>query len=217
MDSLQLFNVVPPQKKLNTFVIGMVQSVVHTLLRKAADTVETASFPRPPPVSFQPKNILPELVSYREDPGDEYWIHFPNFFPTSPQTKINFRMIPKLADEARFGNKDIVKWLVEGFTEGFRVGASLAARTSVETSNAKSAAVSGVRTSDAVASWVQKGYVSGPYTTLPLENFRINSLLAIAKPTGDIRPVLILRRFYQRFDNLLPLPCHNINNREVPC
>lgn len=149
-------------------------------------------FVRPPPPPFVPKCDLPILESYLSSPGQDYWLHFPKFYPDSPETQINYKNLPQLAEQARFGNRDIIDWLVEGFSQGFRIGASPSARVASEVKNSPSAALSGERTSDAIASWVAAGYVSGPYDSPPLEQFRTNPLLAVIKSTGDIRPVLDL-------------------------
>ena len=55
--------------------------------------------------------------------------------------------------------------------------------------NSKDVLKYGEQITDTVALWVKKGFVSGPFESPPLENFRVNQLLAIDQ--GDkIRPVL---------------------------
>jgi hypothetical protein len=55
--------------------------------------------------------------------------------------------------------------------------------------NAPSAIRHGVEVTDAIACWVKAGFAAGPFDSPPLENFRVNSLIAI--PQGPkVRPVL---------------------------
>jgi len=57
--------------------------------------------------------------------------------------------------------------------------------------NAKSAIEHGERLTDAVASWVRKGMVAGPYSRAPLKGFRINPLMVVAQK-GKVRPIMNL-------------------------
>jgi hypothetical protein len=57
--------------------------------------------------------------------------------------------------------------------------------------NAKSAIEHGEMMTDTIASWVKKGVVAGPFAKKPLENFRVNPLMAVAQK-DKVRPILNL-------------------------
>jgi hypothetical protein len=48
--------------------------------------------------------------------------------------------------------------------------------------NSKAAITHGAAVTDAIASWIQKGFVAGPFCAPPTEKFRANSILAIPQP-----------------------------------
>jgi hypothetical protein len=58
-------------------------------------------------------------------------------------------------------------------------------------SNANNTVKYGKEVADAIASWVSKGFVAGPFDTPPVSNFRTNPLMAIQQ-SGKVRPVLNL-------------------------
>ena len=55
--------------------------------------------------------------------------------------------------------------------------------------NCKSAIENGGLMSDKIVSWIQEGFVVGPFSHAPVEGFRTNPLMAIVKD-GKIRPVI---------------------------
>ena len=57
--------------------------------------------------------------------------------------------------------------------------------------NARSAITNGEFMTDVVASWVNKGFVAGPFKSAPLENFRVNPLMAVVQ-RDKVRPILNL-------------------------
>jgi len=59
----------------------------------------------------------------------------------------------------------------------------------VKVKNAPSAIVKGPFITDAVASWIKKGYVVSPFEKPPFEQFRANPLMAAVQKT-KIRPIL---------------------------
>ena len=42
---------------------------------------------------------------------------------------------------------------------------------------------------DKIATWVSKGFVAGPFVAPPVEGFRVNPLMAIAR-NNSVRPVI---------------------------
>ena len=62
-------------------------------------------------------------------------------------------------------------------------------------SNAPSSFAAGVRTTDAIASMIKLGFISGPFDSDPFQDIggsKISGLMAVEKPDGSIRPVLNL-------------------------
>ena len=55
--------------------------------------------------------------------------------------------------------------------------------------NAKTAYEHGALLTDTIATWVNKGFVAGPFDTPPLPGFRENPLGAVER-NGKVRPIL---------------------------
>ncbi len=58
----------------------------------------------------------------------------------------------------------------------------------IRTKNASSAIAHGKFITDAICSWVKKGYVVGPFNNPPFKNFRVNPLMAAVQKT-KVRPI----------------------------
>lgn len=62
---------------------------------------------------------------------------------------------------------------------------------SIETTNASSAYNHGALLTDTIAQWIKKKMVAGPFDSTPLENFRVNPLMAVQQK-NKVRPILNL-------------------------
>ncbi len=54
---------------------------------------------------------------------------------------------------------------------------------------ASSAFENGRMLTDKIATWIEAGYVAGPFTTAPVPGFRANPLMAVARK-GSVRPII---------------------------
>ena len=75
--------------------------------------------------------------------------------------------------------------------------------------NAKSAFEHGSLLTDIIAHWVKSEMVAGPFDFPPLENFRVNSLMAV-KQKNKVRPILNLSApKYASFNDAVYENCAN--------
>jgi hypothetical protein len=126
---------------------------------------------------------LPVLKSYDRDPGKEFWDLFPkNKLPNSPQTKINIEVLEFKLYSCRSSLTECEFVRGKRLIEDLRQGATSEQIRDIpgcSVPNSDSTIVFGRETTDAVASWLSKGFAAGPFETPPFKNFRSNCLIAL--------------------------------------
>jgi hypothetical protein len=153
------------------------------------------------PVEPQFKNpekkfpLIPRLNSYNGSAPEIFWSLFPNRpIPKEIASKVShtalrsliwmnkekltihqFRRGMKIADDIQFGAESYLKNDLPPIT----------------VPNLESARIHGEFLTDKIASWIETGFVVGPFKTAPLPGFRANQLLAIAR-NDSIRPIINL-------------------------
>ncbi len=132
-------------------------------------------------------NNIPILQDYEKPPQESFWRSFPfNNLPSKPETKINTIRLSELIDENKHlllkselarANK-CVEYLSRG-APAFQ----LCPLPGCCVRNSKNTFLFGANVTDTIASWVEKKFVAGPFSTPPLPGFRANSILAVPQPS----------------------------------
>jgi hypothetical protein len=126
---------------------------------------------------------IPKLTDYSKNPPEAFWVNFPfNPIPAQPETKIIIANLEKIIEN----NKHLmlkselnramkcVDYLSSGapsFQSTWIPGCAV--------KNSTMAFLHGHSVTDTIASWVEKKFVAGPFSTPPVSNFRANSILAV--------------------------------------
>ncbi len=144
----------------------------------------------PVEVVFKPKNDIPELNDYRKDPGASFWEKFPRNMVKQKTSLIDPRQLRNLALGAGI-NDDRVQLVLADLENGAKIGCHGDYRLASVSSNASSAYQYGRQVTDAVASWVKKGFVYGPVEKddIPAAA-KINGIMVRPKPDGSARVIL---------------------------
>ena len=153
--------------------------------------------PPPPPKLFVKKNPdIPTLSDYSVEPKPEFWDSFPSRkLPKSPYTPANAKRFRDYAARRPIKEATRIRKVADNLEHGADTcvrGVGLLRNVST---NAPSSFAAGVRTTDAIASMVQLGFISGPFDSDPFKSTggsKISGLMAVEKPDGSIRPVLNL-------------------------
>ena len=149
--------------------------------------------PLPPQKTFSPKHNLMVLDSYDGEAPPLFWETFPKNHRTTPSSLINADLLRKLAFETGFPDRTLIETIANDIKSGARIGCTGVYRSPTTASNAPSAIQNGERVSDAIASWVSKGFAYGPVDPedTPAEA-KFSGLMAREKPDGAVRVILNL-------------------------
>ena len=138
---------------------------------------------------------IPRLSSYSENPDAAFWAMFPFFAPKPEvQSRVDVNELEKLVSECwhdwparkRKIARRTIKILKEGALTKLQIPLP-----AMQCANAKSALQHGEMLTDTVAHWVKEKMVAGPFKRPPLEDFRVNAMMAVAQK-NKIRPVMNL-------------------------
>ncbi|MBM3938748.1 MAG: hypothetical protein FJ333_08890 [Sphingomonadales bacterium] len=143
--------------------------------------------------TFKPKNNLPRLANYNVDPGEEFWEIFPTNHKEVGQTLISGTKLLGLAKAVGYRKMDMVAKVVRDTREGADIGCKGEARNRTVSTNAKSCFEYPEHITDAIATWLRKGFAAGPYREeeVPAEA-KINGIMCRPKPDGSVRVILNL-------------------------
>lgn len=146
--------------------------------------------PAPALVEFKPKNNLPTLTDYRTDPGQHFWENFPKNMNRSKKSLICPVKLRNLAFGAGL-SEAVVEPVLADIMQGADIGCTGSFRSPSTSSNASSAFEYGRQVTDAIASWVKKGFVFGPVelTKIP-KDAKVNGIMVRPKPDGAARVIL---------------------------
>jgi hypothetical protein len=126
---------------------------------------------------------IPELPDYSKEPPASFWQHFlSNKIPLNPETKINVTNLEILVEESKHlllkselnRAQKCIEYLTLGapaFQKSHLLGCAV--------KNSRNAITYGSSVTNTIASWVEKNFVAGPFSTPSLPEFRANSILAV--------------------------------------
>jgi hypothetical protein len=136
---------------------------------------------------------IPALRDYRSVPEDSFWLNFPSRkLPLAPATTVNKPALRNLMNQAKMA------LTTHQYRRGLRClgdlsrGASACQKSElppVTVRNASSAFENGRMLTDKIATWIDTGFVAGPFRTAPVPGFRANPLMAV-KRKGTVRPII---------------------------
>lgn len=137
---------------------------------------------------------IPMLGNYNSVPGVKFWEKFPSNYPKNLAQTVNRKKLKMFVQKFWF------KWsLPERMVakkallrlKGKIPVSFLKPLDGISMKNATSAIHNGSRMTDAIAGWIKKGFVAGPFKTAPMKGFRANPLMA-AVQKAKVRPIMNL-------------------------
>ena len=138
---------------------------------------------------------LRKLKNYRNQPPAPFWKRFPRFrAEKKAHSKIRFKVLKRLVQKCWFTWNKHQRKIAKIALTTLKNGASTFLKQTLpklNSHNAKSAFIYGEMLTDTVAHWVKSKMVAGPFKNPPLENFRVNPLMAV-KQKSKVRPILNL-------------------------
>jgi hypothetical protein len=138
---------------------------------------------------------LPVLKDYSVNPQSDYWDSFPKKgLPAVPSCDVNIPLLEELCKAKDSLLCDSERVRAHTCIDNLKNGASSFQKGTLPTcfqKNAPNTLLHGREVSDAIASWLKKGFAAGPFDSPPLQHFRVNPLMAIQQ-SGKVRPVLNL-------------------------
>jgi hypothetical protein len=139
--------------------------------------------------------LIPPLEDYNAAPGADFWVNFPyRGLPTHVTTSVNKSALRSLLHQRK---NNLTR---HQYRRGVRCLSDLdqgadAAQISelppITVRNASSAAANGRLLTDKIATWVDTGFVAGPFRATPVPGFRANPLMAVVRK-GAVRPIINL-------------------------
>jgi hypothetical protein len=133
---------------------------------------------------------IPTLQDYGVLQEGAFWDKFPS---RSLPARVSSSADPDKLEEKLKDLKS--KLLASELSRGFKAVKYLREGASVnpirrlgpcQVPNSKVAVKYGEEVTDSIGSWIDKGFVAGPFVSPPLKNFRCNSILAVPQP-GKVR------------------------------
>jgi hypothetical protein len=133
---------------------------------------------------------IPSLPDYGVKQDGRFWERFPS---RPLPAKVSSNASPDKLEQKLLKLKD--KLLVAELKRGLKAVSYLRQGASVHPArplgpcvvpNSKVALKFGEEVTDSIANWIHKGFVAGPFISLPLGRFRCNSILAVPQP-GKVR------------------------------
>ena len=155
--------------------------------------------PMPPKKVFKSKFELPELKSYKMNPGQDFWAKCPSLSWEEAQklrSSINVGLLEKLAIQSGFLNTDLLYKILSDVKEGASLGVSQGMDIPSDSTNAPSALQFGHQVTDAICKMVAEGFVMGPFDEdkIPFEENRFSGIMTKMKPNNTARIILNLSR-----------------------
>ena len=148
-------------------------------------------FPDMPP--FKKKRTKWDGVDFGKRATASFWNEFKKQdLPSQPTTSIKIPVLEglskKVGGRLTIHQKEGVAETIKNLTEG-APSHQLTELKGGFMRNASSASEHGATFTEVLATWLEKGFVAGPFITPPLKEFRANSLMAEVQ-RGKVRPIL---------------------------
>ena len=139
---------------------------------------------------FKAKHGLPVLDDYKRDAPSSFWSAFPSNYAKQGVSMINGGKLKELAvSMGCWAEADEV--IMDDLAAGANIGCTGAARRKSFSRNAESAFQFPREITDAIASWLVKGFAKGPFDK-PEPGAKVNGIMCRQKPNGSARIILNL-------------------------
>ena len=159
-------------------------------IKRVEEVWAAPPLPAPSRKTFQAKNALPRLRSYREDPVPGFWEKFPVNKEAAGWSLIKGDKLRVLAERVGYRGAQL-DLVLKDLGSGADVGCRGNSRKATWSGNAASAYEFGEQVTDAVASWVVNGFVMGPVDRADLPGgVKVNGIMCREKPNGSVRIIL---------------------------
>ena len=136
---------------------------------------------------------LPVLNDYSKAAPDSYWRLFPSNHTCPTKTSVNAVKIEQLVNTLGCADQDRVDRVVKRAREGATIGCTGQYRLPSRSNNSPDTYKHGPEVSDAVASWVVKGFAYGPVgKELVPKHAKSSGIMTRVKPDGSVRIILNL-------------------------
>jgi hypothetical protein len=150
-------------------------------------------FEKPAAVPELKWSDIPILNDYRVIPDESFWKDFPKRdLPSTAETKIN---VENLEEKVNSLSGKLYSSQFERARRALnylRFGAPAFQKKRLSACYVNNSSVTykyGAVVTDNIATWIKKGFASGPFDAPPCTDFRVNPLLAVVQP-DKVRPVL---------------------------
>jgi len=139
---------------------------------------------------FKPKNNLMVLDDYGTPAPHEFWRRFPVNNCRHRDALIDHVKLRILADRAGIHGQH-VEDVCRCLQDGANIGCEGDARAASRSKNSASALQYGRQVTDAIATWIKKGFVRGPVDidAVP-SSAKVNGIMVRPKPDGSVRVIL---------------------------
>ena len=136
---------------------------------------------------------LPVLNNYSKAAPDSYWRLFPTNFTCPTKTSVNAVKIEQLVNTLGCSDQARVDRVVKRAREGAVIGCVGQYRLPSRSKNSPDTYKHGPEVSDAVASWVVKGFAYGPVGEEQVpKHAKSSGIMTRVKPDGSVRIILNL-------------------------
>jgi len=150
------------------------------------------TLPDPPMKGFKAKNNLMTVEDYSKDAPAGYWDQFPVNMQSWKPSLIDHMELRKLASRANITGAWVTA-VLNNIQEGANIGCRGEYRNASVSKNTSDAYKFGAQVSDAIASWIKKGFVRGPVELAAVPAAaKINGIMCRPKPDGSVRVILNL-------------------------
>ena len=144
----------------------------------------------PPQKKFKPKNDIQTLDSYRVPAQASFWEKFPKNLNVSGASLIKGHKLRDMATNVGCW-KEEDNIILTDLEEGANIGCSGNFRMGSTSKNAESAFLFPREITDAIATWIKKGFAKGPFDK-PEKGAKVNGIMCKQKPNGSARIILNL-------------------------
>lgn len=136
---------------------------------------------------------IPTLADYRVPPESGFWDSFPHRpLPLVVRSTVNVRQLELMIQERGHNLTCHQRRRAERVCVDLRRGGGSFQKTPLPPTtvpNGESLYVHGALFTEKLATWIEKGFVCGPFPRPPVPGFRSNTMMAVEKK-GSVRPVM---------------------------
>jgi len=146
--------------------------------------------PVPSVKQFKPKNNLPLLDDYSVPAPADFWQQFPVNKLTERPALIDHVKLRALAEKVGISGRSAEE-VYAALEHGADIGCVGDCRAASRSGNSPSSFEYGRQVTDAVATWIKKGFVRGPVdlAAVPAQA-KVNGIMCRPKPDGSVRVIL---------------------------